>query len=391
MTPDAEPPSVFPSAEGQCVVVRVDMNVPLEGGHITDPTRVLESLPTLQTLLNDEPRQLHILTHIGRPKGRRVPELSTRVLLPLLEEHLGVKVAFREDLTASDAPVQLHENLRFFAGEESNDPAFRAQLRGLSPEKYVNDAFATSHRAHASMVGFHGQVPCYAGLLVLKEVRALSPYVIPEKRIIPGLTVVLGGAKMETKIPVLRQFTGVAEQMLIGGAVANTFLAAQGYDPGSSLYEAEMTDDAMEILLQAEQSGTGVHLPVDVRCADGLESPLVLDAPVEDVMGSMQMLDIGPHTIASFREIIAHSSAIICNGTMGVNTHPRFAAGTREIFTAIAKNSGTTLIGGGDSLEALQREDIDPQQFSHVCTGGGAMLEYLSGKPMPGLQGLENL
>jgi phosphoglycerate kinase len=302
---------------------------------------------------------------------------------------LGENVEFRENFSAGETRIQLHENVRFYPGEKKNDPEFSAKiLAETSAEVFVNDGFAVSHRAHASVVGFAGKIPNFAGKLVEKEIKNLSPFLSKEK--IAGLTVIIGGAKMETKTAVLKHFAETATNIVIGGALANTFLVAQGFDVGESLYEEDEVKTARQVLKIANNAQTGVHLPIDVQCAENPDSES-LYFPVEDVAGSLKIFDIGPRTIASFREIIAHSQIIMWNGPIGFFEKPPFDSGTEAISREIMENkSAKTILGGGDTLGALKQFGIAKSEFTHVSTGGGAMLEFLEGKELPGIEILKS-
>ncbi len=368
------------------VLIRMDYNVPLKEGKVVENTRIVESLPTIQYLLDNGAKQVHILTHLGRPKGQVVPELSAKFLVPELEKQLGESVEFRPEYTAGEARIQLHENVRFRPEEKTNEPNFPQEIiDGIKPDVFILEGFAVAHRPQASVIGFSGHVPCYAGFGIEKEIKHLSPFLTEEK--IPGLTVVVGGVKMETKVAVLKHFAKVAENIVIGGALCNTFLVAQGYEVGASLYEDAELDRAREVLEIADAHGTAIHNPVDVICADDLDSLEAMPIPIEDVMDDMKILDIGPHAVVSFQQIIAHSKVIIWNGPVGLFEKDLFANGTKGIAEAIAQNKDAeTILGGGDTLGALKKFNLAKSEFTHVSTGGGAMLEFLEGKELPGIE-----
>jgi len=370
---------------GKIVLVRADFNVPIRNGEITEKTRLEESLPTIKFLLDNGAKRIHLLSHLGRPKGQIKSDLS---LLPIAEELsklLGETVEFRENFLAGESRIQLHENVRFYPGEKKNGPEFAAKiLSGTGAEVFVNDGFAVSHRAHASVVGFAGKIPNFAGKLIEKEIKELSPFLSKEK--IAGLTVIIGGAKMETKTAVLKHFAETATNILIGGALANTFLVAQGFDVGESLYEEDEVKTARQVLKIANNAKTGVHLPIDVQCAETPDTES-LYFPTEDVAGSLKIFDIGPRTISSFREIITHSKVIMWNGPIGFFEKPPFDSGTEAVSREIIKNaSAKSILGGGDTLAALKKFGIAKSEFTHVSTGGGAMLEFLEGKELPGIE-----
>ena len=372
--------------KNKVVVVRTDFNVPLKNGKITEDSRILLAMPTLQFLVQNGAKRVHILTHMGRPKGEIVPELSTKILVPTIEKLLGEQVYFRSDFTASDERVQLHENTRFWKGEKKNDPNFAQQIRdGLDAELFVLDGFSVAHRAHASVVGLAevGVETC-AGRLLESEIKYLEPFLSQTK--IARLTVVVGGAKMETKVAVLKHFAKTAENIAVGGALANTFLVAKGRDVGKSLFEQDEVETAREVLEIAEEHKTGFHLPTDVQVAteNNTESVYV---PIKDVSGDMKIFDLGPHTIASFKEILSHSHTIIWNGPVGFFEKKPFDTGTKAIAEAIAQNEEcTSILGGGDTVAAVKSLGFNTEEFSHVSTGGGAMLEFLEGKELPGVK-----
>ena len=374
---------------GKIVLVRADFNVPLKNGEITEKTRLEESLPTIKFLLENGAKRIHLLSHLGRPKGQVVSELSLKPVADELSKMLGEKVEFRGNFTAGESKIQLHENVRFYPGEKKNNPEFSAKiLNETGAEVFVNDGFAVSHRAHASVVGFAGKIPCLAGKLMEKEIENLSPFLSKEK--IAGLTVIIGGAKMKTKTAVLKHFAETAENIIIGGALANTFLVAKGFNVGESLYEEDEIKTAQEVLELAEINKTGIHLPIDVQCAENPDSES-LYFPVEDVTGSLKIFDIGPHTIAGFREIIVHSKIIMWNGPIGFFEKSPFDTGTEAVSREIMKNkSAKTVLGGGDTLAALKKFGIAKSEFTHVSTGGGAMLEFLEGKELPGIEILKS-
>ncbi len=377
------------SVKGKVVVVRSDMNVPIKNGQIQEATRINASIPTLKYLLENDAKEIHVLTHIGRPKGKVVPELSTEILQAPLSDALGVAVSFNPNWESDGSQVQLHQNVRFDASEKENGKAMRQKLLHLKPELFVLDAFGTAHRAHASVVGLSDpgiNLDNVAGLLFASEIAAMAPYVSSsEHKKQSGLTVIVGGAKMETKIGILQHFATTADNILVGGALANTFLAAQGFDVGQSLFEEEKTELAMEIMATAQASGCGFHVPIDVICADEITADSALDIPVEDVIGGMKIFDIGPHTVRSYQEIINHSQTIIWNGPMGVTEFAPFKDGTKNLLASLAKTKAKVIIGGGDSLAAMAMFGFSAQNFDHVSTGGGAMLEFLEGKVLPGV------
>jgi phosphoglycerate kinase len=372
--------------KNKVVVVRTDFNVPIKEGKTMEDSRIILAMPTLQFLVQNGAKRVHILTHIGRPKGEIIPELSTKILVPIIEKLLGEQVHFRSDFTANEERVQLHENTRFWKGEKTNDPNLAKQIRdGLQADLFVLDGFSVAHRAHASVVGLAeiGVETC-AGRLLEAEIKYLEPFLSQKK--ISGLTLIVGGAKMETKVAVLKHFAKTAENIVLGGALANTFLVAQGYNVGESLFEPEEVETAREVLELAEEYKTGFHLPVDVHVASNPDANSVY-VPIEDVVGDMKIFDIGPHSIASFGEIIRHSHTIIWNGPVGFFEKKPFDTGTAAIALALSKNENAkTILGGGDTVAAVKTLGFYGEQFTHVSTGGGAMLEFLEGKELPGVK-----
>jgi len=378
------------------VLLRLDLNVPIDDeGNITDDTRLQKSLPTIK-YLTDRGAKVIILSHLGRPDGKVVEDLRLDVVGEALSELLGQKVKKIHECVGPEVEklvsellpgeICLLENTRFYHGEETNDEGFSRDLAKLG-EVFVSDAFGTVHREHASTAGIANFLPSFAGLLLEREVRVLSGLLSnPEK----PLTVIMGGAKIGSKIGLLKNFLELSDNILIGGALANTFLAAEGYEVGDSLYEKEQLDVARNFLLEAEKHKETVRLPVDVLVADEIKEDVVtLDVLVDGVSPGMRILDIGRLTKDRFIEVINESKTIIWNGPMGLHEMEAFAGGTKEILKAVAECDATTIIGGGDTLDAITRFGFDFDQFGHVSTGGGAMLEFLQGKSLPGLVALE--
>ncbi len=375
------------------VLVRCDLNVPLEGGRITDDLRVRASIPTLRALL-DRGAGLAICSHLGRPKGNVVPELSLAPVgarlaelldeeLTVLDEIVGEQV---EKACASDAPAVLLENLRFDPGEERNDPDFADSLARLA-EAYVNDAFGSSHRAHASVVGVAERLPAAAGLLLADEVAKLERLLHdPEQPFVA----VLGGAKVSDKIGVIEHLLERTQSICIGGAMAFTLLAARGHDVGRSLVERERVDEVRGVLDLAEGKGVEIVLPADVVAADAPEPGAPHENVPLDLIGDRMGVDIGPESRASFAEVIASARSVLWNGPMGIFEIEDFARGTRAVAEAIARateNGAYTVAGGGDSAAALARFGMT-DAVSHLSTGGGASLELLEGKDLPGVAAL---
>ncbi len=384
-------------AKGKRVFLRVDFNVPLsESGEIADDRRMTESLPTIK-LLRDQGASLVIASHLGRPKGKPNPKMSLQPVAKRLSELLGITVGFADDCIGEAAvakatslksgEVLLLENLRFHAEEEKNDPAFSIELARLA-EVYVNDAFGTAHRAHASTEGItHHLKPCAAGLLIEKELKFLGGALTDPKR--PELAL-LGGAKVSSKISVLNHLMKKVDAIAIGGGMAFTFLKAQGHEIGASLFEEETFQTAKDILAEAERSGVKFLLPVDCVVADKFAADAATKIVRADAMPAGWLgLDIGPETIRLYSDEIARAGTIIWNGPMGVFEMPPFAAGTREIAEALAKSGAVTIVGGGESAAAAEQFGV-AKKLSHVSTGGGASLEFLEGRILPGIAALDD-
>jgi len=380
---------------GKRVLVRVDFNVPLDGGGVADDTRIRAALPTLE-LLRERGATLILVSHLGRPKGEVDPALSMRPVGERLAELLGSVVHQAPAVIGQDvetmaaglsaADVLLLENVRFEPGETDNDPALASALAGLA-DLYVNDAFGAAHRAHASTEGVAHHLPGYAGLLLEREVTELTRVVESPQR---PLVVVLGGAKVSDKIGVIDRFLAVADRILIGGAMCFSFFRAQGIRTGDSLVEEEGVKLAEDALQKAGPSDCELMLPVDLvlgqsfdagterRESDGVEVP-------EGWMG----LDVGPRTAGAYAEAIAAAGTVLWNGPMGAFELEPFAAGTRTVAEAVAAAAGTTVVGGGDSVAALQIFGL-AEKVDWLSTGGGASLELLEGKKLPGVEALQD-
>ncbi|RUM88361.1 MAG: phosphoglycerate kinase [Thermodesulfatator sp.] len=378
---------------GKRVLVRVDYNVPLSEGQVTDDTRIRASLPTLRWLREKEARVI-LCSHLGRPKGQRVPEMSLRPVAERLAELLGTPVKFVEDCIGEavekevqalqQGEVLLLENLRFHKGETKNDPEFAEALARLA-EVYVNDAFSVSHRAHASVVGVPQRLKeKAAGFQLKREVDYLSRALESPER---PLVAVAGGAKISGKIEVLNNLLSRVDKLLIGGAMANTFLASQGLSLGRSLVEETELETAREILLAARERGVKVYLPVDLVVAESQEEEGE-EVPVNRVPESKAAYDIGEETVALFTRALSRAGTILWNGPLGLFEKPAFAKGTVAVARAIAAENALTLAGGGDTLAAIKAAGVT-HAFSYLSTGGGAFLEFLAGKELPGLKALE--
>jgi len=381
---------------GKRVLVRADLNVPLEGSTITDDTRIRATLPTLETLVKAGARVI-LTSHLGRPKGV-TPALTLAPVAARLGELLGKTVALAPDAIGAevealvsglaDGDVLLLENIRFHPEEEKNDPAFAKALAGLA-DLYVNDAFGTAHRAHASTAGVAAYLPAVAGFLLEKEIRMLGDALEAPER---PFVVVLGGSKVSSKIGVIRNLLGKADALVIGGGMIFTFLAAKGLEVGTSLVEADRIELARELLAEAESRGTRIVLPVDIVVASEFKATEASATVAADAMPAGFMgLDVGPETVKLVSDELAGARTILWNGPMGVFENPAFAAGTRAVGEAIAARTdagATTLVGGGDSVAAVELFGLG-DRFSHVSTGGGASLEFLEGLELPGVACLQ--
>ncbi len=383
---------------GRRVLVRVDFNVPMQDGEVADATRIERAAVTLRELVAKGGRVI-ALSHFGRPKGRREPSMSLRPVVPVLERVLGRPVVFGEDCVGEAAAaavarlgegdVALLENLRFHPGEEKNDPAFADALAALG-EVYVNDAFSAAHRAHASITGLAERLPAYAGRLLEQEVAALEKALGGALR--PSAALV-GGAKVSTKLAVLENLLERVDVLVVGGGMANTFLAARGVDVGRSLCERELVDTARAIMDKAARSGRELVLPVDAVVATEFAPNVATRMVAVDAVGPDEMiLDVGPATVAAIVERLRNCRTLLWNGPLGAFEVPPFDRATVEVAQAAAELTEAgrleTIAGGGDTVAALAHAGV-LERFSYVSTAGGAFLEFIEGKPLPGLVALE--
>ncbi|MEV0445434.1 phosphoglycerate kinase [Streptomyces spectabilis] len=390
---------------GKRVFVRADLNVPLDGTTITDDGRIRAVVPTVKALA-DAGARVVVASHLGRPKGAPDPAFSLAPAATRLGELLGADVRFATDTVGdsakatvadlADGQVAVVENLRFNAGETSKDDAergaFAAQLAELA-DVYVGDGFGAVHRKHASVFDLPGKLPHYAGYLIATEVGVLKKLTADVKR---PYTVILGGAKVSDKLAVIDELLGKADRLLIGGGMAYTFLKAKGHEVGISLLQEDQIPVVTEYMERAEKNGVELVLPVDVLVSTDFPD-LKTKAPADfetvdadSIPATMEGLDIGPKTRELFAEKIADAETVFWNGPVGVAEHPDYAGGTAAVARALLNCDGFTVVGGGDSAAAVRNLGFDETAFGHISTGGGASLEYLEGKTLPGLAALED-
>jgi phosphoglycerate kinase len=374
---------------GKRALVRVDFNVPLRDGEVADDTRIRASLPTIQLLL-DRGAAVVLATHLGRPKGKADPAYSVAPVARRLSKLLGRPVATVSVVAGLEAEraasalrpgdVLLLENTRFESGEEVNDPDLAAKLARLG-DLFVNDAFGAAHRAHASNVGVANLLPSYAGLLLQREEIALSRLLLdPEQPFIA----VLGGAKVSDKFAVLEHLLGRVDALLLGGGMANTLLLAQGHQTGSSLSEPDRVEEARRLVDSAEERGVHIDIPTDVVIARSLDNTTAQVVAVDTIPADQAIFDIGPETVARYCRQIASARTVFWNGPMGVFERGPFANGTLGIARCVADATAYTVVGGGDSLAAIDAAGV-AEHIGHISTGGGASLEYLEGRVLPGI------
>lgn len=383
--------------KGKRALVRCDFNVPMKDGAITDDTRIRAALPTIEYLRNSGAKII-IMSHMGRPKGEADMQYTLAPVAKRLGELLGCDVTFVtspqvvDDAVVkaaeglSEGQVMLLENTRFRKEETKNEEAFSKQLAALG-DVFVNDAFGTAHRAHCSTAGVADYLPAVSGFLIEKEVEYLGSAVDDPKR---PLIAIMGGAKVGDKIKLIENLLNKVDALLIGGGMAYTFLKAKGYEIGTSILDEESIDLADKLMKDAESKGVNMLIPVDVVCAsefsnDADKKTVSADSIPADMMG----MDIGPETVKLFAGEVAKAATVIWNGPMGVFEMPNFAVGTEEVAKALAASSAVTVIGGGDSAAAVKQFGLE-DKMTHVSTGGGASMEFLEGKELPGIAVLED-
>ena len=377
------------------VLIRVDFNVPLKDGKVTDATRIVAALPTIKYILEQPGTSLVVMSHFGRPKGKKNPDFSMIPVGKKFEELLGRKVKVASDVIGPEVKkevealkpgeVLLLENCRFYPDEEENNPSFAKELASFG-DIYVNDAFGTAHRAHASTEGVAHYLPAYAGFLIEKEVKFMAPLLEnPEKPFVA----IIGGSKVSSKISVLESLVKTCNTIVIGGGMAYTFLKVQGHSIGKSLVEDDFLDTAKNFLAAAKAKKVNVILPVDHICAEAFAEdakPVAVDSV--DIPENLMGMDIGPKTTKLIVDALSDAKSVVWNGPMGVFEFASFAKGTEAVAKALAASKAITVVGGGDSVAAINKFGL-ADKISHVSTGGGASLEFLEGKTLPGIKALE--
>ncbi len=377
--------------QGKRVFLRVDFNVPIENGQVTDQTRIEKTLPTIELLVKKGARVV-LGSHLGRPKGGVDPSFSLKPVFEAFQKLVKTKVYFSETVVGpeavklskslQDGEILLIENLRFHKEEEANDPAFCKKLAELA-DVYINDAFGAAHRAHASTEGLAHLLPAFAGLLMRKEIEMLSSLLVKPPRPFVAL---IGGSKVSSKIAILKNLSSKVDHLLIGGGMAYTFLKSRAVPIGKSLFEKDYESEAFQLIDQSGIKGIDLQLPVDHLIAEKFEEGS--KTKTVDKMGIIDGwmgMDIGPKTIENYVKVIKSAKTILWNGPMGVFEQERFSKGTLEIAKAIAKSGAKSVVGGGDSIAAINKAGV-ADKITHISTGGGASLEFLEGKTLPGVQ-----
>lgn len=381
--------------KGKKVFCRVDFNVPIKDGKIQDETRILAALPTIDYLIEQEAIVI-LASHLGRPKGKVSEELRLDPIAGRLSELLGREVLKTDTVygkevntaisALSEGGVLLIENVRFEAGEEANSSELAEEFAKMA-DIYVNDAFGTAHRAHASTAGVAERLPSAAGLLMEKEIDVLGKALSNPER---PFTAIIGGAKVDDKIEVIDHLLDKVDSLLIGGGLANTFIKASGHDVGDSLLEEERIDLAKEFMEKAKEKNVEFLIPKDVVIGNEFSEDADTDiVTIDEIPEGWQALDIGPKTRQKFRDVVENSKLIIWNGPMGVFEMEPFSGGTKGVANALAKSDGYSVIGGGDSAAAVEKFRL-ADQMDHISTGGGASLEFMEGKELPGIKALDD-
>lgn len=380
--------------KGKRVLIRVDFNCPVKDGVVTDPTRIKAALPTIEYILS-EGASLVVMCHFGRPKGEKKMEYSLLPVKNEFEKLLGRKVTLAPDVIGSEVDslvsalkpgdVLMLENVRFYKEEEKNDPEFAKKLASYG-DVYVNDAFGTAHRAHASTEGVAHYLPSYAGFLIEKEVKYMAPLLEnPEHPFVA----IIGGSKVSSKITVLESLIKTCDKIVIGGGMAYTFLKVQGHEVGKSLLEEDYLETAASFLAKAKEKNVEVILPVDHVCAKEFsETAEAITVSTVDIPSDLMGMDIGPKTVELITKALKDAKNVVWNGPMGVFEFSQFANGTEKVAFALAESDAVSVVGGGDSVAAINKFGL-ADKISHVSTGGGASLEFLEGKTLPGIKALE--